>query len=851
MATESDWVSNGVSEFYVSSDTAETSLSWYAARGFCMERSADLTSITSSEEQEFLINHLNVTAYVGPLWHGLNRLQSPTWSWVDQESASFSNWAVGFPVNDSELPWKCGYLEHNGDWKNAHCDSPRGFICKRPPDFVSTEKTNPTTVGVQGYCPTGFFGVVNSNKCFAMFNIDGTAGDGKTYDDAVTFCRSQTGGLMPDLACIANKEENTAILARIEGSEFGFWIGLRRETSSDNQYRWIDNSPVTFQHWEEMEPSMGNEYCTEIAIFDAGTWNDLPCDKLRGYACQMYKDPDNPITVPGLTTQHQCVDGYVPYWYACYKLVAGQPKGWAEAEALCVADGGHLTSIHSDPENSAVIVYLMKETATNVTFAWIGLEYPVNGSVYYWSDNWHVVYTNWGQGQPDRREGGGCVGIDQNGFWFDTLCSQPSAYVCKITTAPPQTTPVQMEGSCPENTYSFKWSPYGEYCYGVTTSSSTWDVAQTGCQNAVPSRPCNLVSIHDPLESKFVGDFLVQVVPYAMTFWIGLSKANYESSHVWSDSSEVEFTNWTPGEPNDADGSQKCVRAYADNVKYKWDDYYCYSGYFPYVCKVRKAPPPSTPPPPEFVNGTCPSNEWSPYGGDCYLFRPDAYVTWDEADQDCRAFGSFLVTILNKDENWFVHHRLLETTWFAFVRQWWIGLSKQKEAVDYFWADGSSLSASNYTNWMPGNPSGDSSRLCVDLHGADVDSDVSGAQWSTRQCSELRGYACRVKKGSYEPTQVPIDSGVNAGAVAGVVIASVVGVALVVVLSFLGYRWHRNRKESPPRSSGVPNVAFDNRSEKGDSKSSRSSDPNTVNYFGELETQDPASVNIGRLEVKD
>lgn len=82
-------------------------------------------------------------------------------------------------------------------------------------------------------------------------------------------------------------------------------------------------------------------------------------------------------------------------------------------------------------------------------------------------------------------------------------------------------------------------------------------------------------------------------------------------------------------------------------------------------------------------------------------------------------------------------------------------------------------------------------------------------------------------------------------------IASVVGVALVVVLSFLGYRWHRNRKESPPRSSGVPNVAFDNRSEKGDSKSSRSSDPNTVNYFGELETQDPASVNIGRLEVKD
>lgn len=36
-------------------------------------------------------------------------------SWVDQVSGSFSNWADGFPVNDSELPWKCGYLEHNGE----------------------------------------------------------------------------------------------------------------------------------------------------------------------------------------------------------------------------------------------------------------------------------------------------------------------------------------------------------------------------------------------------------------------------------------------------------------------------------------------------------------------------------------------------------------------------------------------------------------------------------------------------------------------------------------------------------------------------------------------------------------
>lgn len=94
-------------------------------------------------------------------------------------------------------------------------------------------------------------------------------------------------------------------------------------------------------------------------------------------------------------------------------------------------------------------------------------------------------------------------------------------------TAPPQTTPAQMEGSCPENTTNFKWTPYGEYCYGFTTTSSSWPTAQTGCVNAVPSRSCNLVSIHDPIESKFVGDLFVQMVPYADAFWIGLSKTSF------------------------------------------------------------------------------------------------------------------------------------------------------------------------------------------------------------------------------------------------------------------------------------------------------------------------------------
>ena len=53
--------------------------------------------------------------------------------------------------------------------------------------------------------------------------------------------------------------------------------------------------------------------------------------------------------------------------------------------------------------------------------------------VYYWSDNWHVVYTNWGPDQPVKPENGGCVAMDINGKWADSACSLRSPFVCRKT----------------------------------------------------------------------------------------------------------------------------------------------------------------------------------------------------------------------------------------------------------------------------------------------------------------------------------------------------------------------------------------------------------------------------------
>lgn len=95
-------------------------------------------------------------------------------------------------------------------------------------------------------------------------------------------------------------------------------------------------------------------------------------------------------------------------------------------------------------------------------------------------------------------------------------------------TAIPNTTPSQKEGTCPKNSSSFNWFPYGDYCYGLssyTYETNTWDYAQQACVNAAPGKLSNLVSIHNSLEGRFAGELVLRYVSTSYdSFWIGLRK---------------------------------------------------------------------------------------------------------------------------------------------------------------------------------------------------------------------------------------------------------------------------------------------------------------------------------------
>jgi len=69
--------------------------------------------------------------------------------------------------------------------------------------------------------------------------------------------------------------------------------------------------------------------------------------------------------------------------------------------------------------------------------------------------------------------------------------------------------------------------------------------------------------------------------------WIGANDLYKEGTMVWvSDKAFVSrgFTNWYPGEPNNAIRSEDCVQLWLSYGNYKWNDNVC-SRKVGFICK--------------------------------------------------------------------------------------------------------------------------------------------------------------------------------------------------------------------------------------------------------------------------
>ncbi|CAH1774399.1 unnamed protein product [Owenia fusiformis] len=563
---------------YFASESYEKK-SWFAARKYCMDHGGDLTSINSIDENHFL------TAWTGKtsndkLWIGLNELELDGYKWSDGSPTSLVIWAEGEP-NDYNFGQRCVDLyAFNGFWNDDNCGDPLGFICKSRNESIDA-RTLPPTVEVPGYCPQGYNGV--GNKCFGLFGED--IADRLSWTDAVETCRRN--GLAYDLATINSNLESSVITAMLKGRSTDLWIGLN-ERIIHGDWRWANNEDVVYTNWGQGEPNSGwnEKHCANVKVDPGwkGKWDDFNCDEPKGYVCQVYKDLSNPIITAPVTPPNSCLDGYSPYTDGCYKLVLTSMQ-WSAASSNCQLDGASLVSIHSAFENA--FIHAMLSSPTIVEPVWIGLSDQVSKGNYRWSDQWPVRYTNWGNNEPSKGPGEGCVVRNPDGTWNDTLCTGIHPFICKTTSAIPPPTQPFIPGTCPSD----DWITGTSACYYIYTGDKkeSWTLADLECM----VKGGKLASIADLEENQFIMDQIQIQKPGARGgLWIGLLQ-RAGGGFFWNDGKPVSYVNWQNGEPSDKEGSnENCVEMYSESGT--WNDHMCNEGRW-YICKADKQTPATLP----------------------------------------------------------------------------------------------------------------------------------------------------------------------------------------------------------------------------------------------------------------
>uniref|UniRef100_A0A9J8DJE6 C-type lectin domain-containing protein n=1 Tax=Cyprinus carpio carpio TaxID=630221 RepID=A0A9J8DJE6_CYPCA len=126
-------------------------------------------------------------------------------------------------------------------------------------------------------------------------------------------------------------------------------------------------------------------------------------------------------------------------------------------------------------------------------------------------------------------------------------------------------------------------------CYKLVSEPKTWEEAQQACVK----EGGNLASVDMSYDQAFISAAVQQGKTDA---WIGLRRLAGSDSYKWSDDgwgwtdlTSLGFTNWAPGEPNEAFhdgdvGKENCVEMYHDGT---WNDNNCVQKRG-FVCRHRQ-----------------------------------------------------------------------------------------------------------------------------------------------------------------------------------------------------------------------------------------------------------------------
>ncbi|XP_073490174.1 lymphocyte antigen 75 [Aquarana catesbeiana] len=497
----------------------QSSLRWKEAYVSCKSQGADLLSITSEEELNFITEKEDPPDFV---WIGLNRLESASgWQWSDNKPLNFINWDEGitaFSVLDGS---SCGRLNVNTRmWEAFPCDASLPYICKKPVNSSADDSSDywhysETTCDGNWTAYNGF--------CYLQQQPE-------IWEGAELSCQKENGSLI-SLHSLADVE---LVVTKFQSENENVWSGFRSE-SFPHLFKWSDGTEAHFTYWDQNEPLPPFNVTPSCVSFSGttGRWHVRNCTEKSTSICKR----------PGKTKTNSTSDSGCP-----------QDENWRRHGEYCylvnkseVTYGEKCNLTISNRFEQEFLNSLMKEQANSEgRYFWTNLIDTDKSGDYYWQTAGRkkdLSYSNWNTHEPAFS--GGCVamsgGGDSLGKWEVKDCKQFKARsICKrgIGSAQEEDIPKPNVTTCPDGWHSGS----GMYCYKVFNKERllrqrTWEEAEGICEEFGG----HLASFSHIQEMKDFDMLLKPILREKRWIWVGLNKRNL-GSWEWSDGRPISST---------------------------------------------------------------------------------------------------------------------------------------------------------------------------------------------------------------------------------------------------------------------------------------------------------------------
>ncbi|XP_017284979.1 C-type mannose receptor 2 [Kryptolebias marmoratus] len=699
---------------------------WNAAQKACQKIEANLVSIHTLPELEFIIHNLKKDTE--QLWLGLHDIDMQmNFQWTDRTPVLFTYWHPYEPNNFRSTQEDCVSMWGPfGRWDDSPCNLTLPSICKK----AGTKSDGKPQ---RQECKQGW--KWHSPACYWVGE------DLLSFDEARKSCEAYEATLVT----ITNRFEQAFANSLVFGhSGESFWIGLQN-LDSHSTFRWLSGDEVSYTNWNRDQPVKVRGGCVAMATgVITGLWEVKECSSAKAkFICRQNQDtslsPDPPAPQPTPSLSGSCPSSWksnnnLRY---CYKVFHSsqleQKQSWLQAHLFCRKHGANLLSI-STPEEEQFIMQVLHETFGESEeheqhWFWIGLNRrnPMDNGSWKWSDGLPLTYENFGRYYYNIRQ---CAAADLGTMtWLAMHCDSELDWICKIPRGAETVPDITEDTSSPE------WFAFQEAEYKFFDHRTTWDQAQRICSWFGSS----LASVHSADEQAFLSNTLRKMVKVeGDSWWLGLHTFENDGRFRWSDHSVLNYISWALGRPHPVSRDRKCVHVSAS--KGDWADQKCHSD-LPYICKrvnVTGTLPltPSAPHPPS----GCP-DKWSSYQHKCFrVFDQSPRVTWSAAKLKCESQRATLAVVSSH-----LVQAFLTTLLKNVSVDLWVGLTSDSKG-HFLWAKSELLS---YTNWAPGEPLDNSGphhnktpgNCVVMIHG---NPEKKTGMWASRACEmESNGFICQ------------------------------------------------------------------------------------------------------------